>query len=718
MQQDMIQGRAMTIEEVFTGRQYQLDSYQRDYTWGRDDIRRLMDDLRKKFMANWSLGHDREEVASYQPYFLGPYVYHEEAHTTFLVDGQQRITTLHLMLIYLRELLRAQDLDDEATHLSGLIQSRKFGKAVYTLDIPDRGRFLAEVFSEPDYTLPDNAAGDLHRLWEGARVLQEEFPDELRSDALPYFVDWLLDGVCMVGIRAATSEQGWEIYESMNDRGVRLGPIDLLKSFLLSRIGGEKGGADKIWRQMVSDLAGIDVNAPSEFIKTFLIGRYADVSIEPGDAPTDIERINGSFHTWAKDNAERLGLHRSSDFQRLITDLAEYSERFRTVAAAATVYDSELQSIFFNAYNGIKAQAAPILAAVEPKDDSGTFKAKAKLIADYLDLLFARRSVNDLPSSGINSYAARLIERVRGGVSVDKLRTILAEEVSVLDYDFKSMKTYGLRSNNSGQVRYLLARLTGFVQTGCRLSDDMAAYLDVSRPYEIEHIWANHFERFQPETGTRAAFDSYRNRLGALLLLRKSDNASYQDLPYEKKVDYYQRQNQLAGALHTSHRERNPTFNKFAKQHKLDRLLRAFAKFDKKAIEERQILYQRLCELIWDPAVFGTLPTVATRRPDPTRTRTRARYDVTVADLIVKGLLPSNAQLVGLRRGERFHALALADGRIQVASGEIFRSLSGAGEFVLQTKACPGWNFWQADVDGGLVRLIDIRRDALERGLV
>jgi hypothetical protein len=200
--------------------------------------------------------------------------------------------------------------------------------------------------------------------------------------------------------------------------------------------------------------------------------------------------------------------------------------------------------------------------------------------------------------------------------------------------------------------------------------------------------------------------------------LRKSDNASYQDLPYETKVDYYQRQNQLAASLHTDHRQRNPTFNKFAKQHKLDGLLRAYVKFDKKAIDERQNLYQRLCELIWSPAIFGSLPVVSARRPDPTRTRTRARYDVTVADLIAKGFLGANAELVGIRRGQRFHAKALTDGRIQLASGETFRSLSGAGEFVLQAKACQGWNFWQAHVNGGLVRLIDIRRDALERGLV
>ncbi|MEU0130606.1 DUF262 domain-containing protein [Streptomyces sp. NPDC006289] len=724
MLENLIQSRAMTIEEVFTGRRYQLDTYQRDFTWSRTDVGRLVADLRKKFVSNWQLEHDREHVARYQSYFLGPYVYHEEAPVTYLVDGQQRITTLHLMLIYLRELLRAQELDGEADRLAGLIQTRRFGQAVHTLDIPERQQFLNEVFKDNGdaYSLPQNATGALRRLWDASRVFQEEFPEDLRGDALPYFVDWLLDGVCMVGIRAATSEQGWEIYESMNDRGVRLGPIDLLKSFLLSQIDNDPGGADVIWRRMVSELAGVDVNAPSDFLKTYLIGRFANVgaSEETDELSPDVERINGPFHAWVKENAQNMGLCRSSDYRKLIDDLADNARRYCTLAAVVSGYDSELSSIYFNSYNGMSIQAAPILAAVEQRDDSAVFKEKAKLVASYLDLVFARRLVNDLPCSGVHldREAVRLVGLLRGGVSVSRLREILAREVSALDYDFTGMDAYGLRSNNSRQVRYVLARLTGFVETACERGDDMRSYLDSRRSFEIEHVWANHFDRYQPETGTRAEFDSYRNRLGALLLLRKSDNASYQDLPYEEKVEYYQRQNHLAGALHSNHRERNSSFNKFAKAQKLDRLLRPFPKFDKKAIRARQDLYQRLCEIIWDPsAAFGSLVRPV-QRQDRSRTRTRARYDVAVTDLIAKGALPARARLVGRRRGEEFRAEVLHDGRIRVGSGETFGSLSAAGEFVLQTKSCPGWNFWRTRIGDLEVPLVEVRREALEKGLV
>jgi hypothetical protein len=65
-----------------------------------------------------------------------------------------------------------------------------------------------------------------------------------------------------------------------------------------------------------------------------------------------------------------------------------------------------------------------------------------------------------------------------------------------------------------------------------------------------------------------------------------------------------------------------------------------------------------------------------------------------------------------------FRSRVLDDGRIQVESGETFGSLSAAGEFVLRTKACPGWNFWHAELSDREVRLSEVRREALEKGLV
>src|ERR1700756_5307903 len=101
-----ISGQGMTVKGVFSGRRYQLDYYQRDYSWGREEVRQLVEDLHRRFTASYGTVDERSAVADYEPYFLGSFVYHDESGISFLVDGQQRATTLHILLIFLKRLLR------------------------------------------------------------------------------------------------------------------------------------------------------------------------------------------------------------------------------------------------------------------------------------------------------------------------------------------------------------------------------------------------------------------------------------------------------------------------------------------------------------------------------------------------------------------------------------------------------------------------------------
>ncbi len=63
---------------------------------------------------------------------------------------------------------------------------------------------------------------------------------------------------------------------------------------------------------------------------------------------------------------------------------------------------------------------------------------------------------------------------------------------------------------------------------------------------EVEHIFANDYDRHQEEFATQEEFSNIRNSIGGLLLLPKSFNASYNDSPYEVKVEQYYSQNILA----------------------------------------------------------------------------------------------------------------------------------------------------------------------------
>ena len=158
-------------------------------------------------------------------------------------------------------------------------------------------------------------------------------------------------------------------------------------------------------------------------------------------------------------------------------------------------------------------------------------------------------------------------------------------------------------------MRYLLSRMTGFLETGCGQPDLIGDYLGFGpsgRPYEIEHIWADHFGPYAEEVGTPERFRSVRNRFGALLLLPKEINAAFRDDPFSLKAEHYRAQNLLAKSLHPLCYERNPSFRRLMLRHGLTELFRPYPHtFGITSITERQRLYRTLCELIWDPVRLG-----------------------------------------------------------------------------------------------------------------
>ena len=90
-----------------------------------------------------------------------------------------------------------------------------------------------------------------------------------------------------------------------------------------------------------------------------------------------------------------------------------------------------------------------------------------------------------------------------------------------------------------------------------------------------------------------------RNRIGGLLLLPKSFNASYGDLKYEEKLPHYHGQNLLARSLHSTCYENNPGFLRFIQETGLP--FKPMTSFKSNEMKERSDLYLKLAEHIWNP---------------------------------------------------------------------------------------------------------------------
>ena len=117
--------------------------------------------------------------------------------------------------------------------------------------------------------------------------------------------------------------------------------------------------------------------------------------------------------------------------------------------------------------------------------------------------------------------------------------------------------------------------------------------------YEIERIWADHSGCHVEEFAHPSEFTEHCNHIGGLLLLPKSFNGSYGDLPYVEKHKHYLNQNLLACSLHEQAYDHNPGFRQFIAESGLP--FRAHAEFKKVLLDARQDLYRQFAERIWDP---------------------------------------------------------------------------------------------------------------------
>ena len=605
----LIDGTARTLRELFTGRKYGIEYYQREYAWTESNVVELLDDLTTRFLNEYVEGDERRKVASYRYYFLGPIITNLSEGTRYIVDGQQRLTTLTLLLIHLEHLTKDTEGAEKMEHL---VYSQRFGSLTFNIDVDERQDVMFAILDGSESFETDGKSESVRNIWERYQNIVEYFPEELMGESLVYFIDWLLERVVLVEIGTTDQEMALEVFETMNDRGMRLSNTDMLKGFLLNRIedSHQIEKANQLWRNRITELSDLEKNADSDFLKHWFRGQYADnIRERKKDAVSgDFDIIGTAFHKWVRDNNEKMGLYSSSDYRSFINhDFTRMSNRYKQLLQASGTMIPGLEHVFYNATIGITLQYLPIMAAITPEDDEEIFKQKARLIASYIDLYTARRMVNykNYGYSTIVYYMFILSKSVRRK-EPDLLRDILAKEVTRLPDSFDAVKDFRIHGQNRWRIKYLLSRMTAWIESECGDSDRFAEYVDGQRtnPYEVEHIWASKYAQYMDEFDDPDDFNRYRNRFGALLILPKDFNASYGAKKYEEKVEHYNIQNLLARSLHPLAYVNNPSFLRFVGETGLP--FKPYPDtFTKSDIEERQDLYRQICEKIWDPEKLG-----------------------------------------------------------------------------------------------------------------
>jgi uncharacterized protein with ParB-like and HNH nuclease domain len=611
-----IDARSKTIRELLEKTKYSIDFYQREYKWKKEHVTALLDDLETKFLSQYEEGHEPRKVQEYAHYFLGPIIVSRRNGTNSIVDGQQRLTTLTLLLIYINN-LQAETLKSDRSlrqvEIKSLIFSEKFGTKSFNIDVDERAACMEALFNNSPFN-PEGITESVNNILDRFNDIVQLFPEPLKNRTLPYFIDWLIECVDLVEVVAYSDDDAYAIFETMNDRGLRLSSAEMLKGYLLANIkdANQKRQANALWRKRTFEfleLADGDEKEAEEFFKDWLRSQYAEnIRERKKDAKNeDWESLGTRYHKWVRDEHKRLKLRESKDFAEFILrDFDFYSSISMKIWKSAMKLAPGLEYVYYNSENNFTLQDVLILAPIKPDDDANTIDKKIRLVAGYIDIFIARRVVNfrTLSYSSIVYTMFNLMKEIRHK-PVGDLVQLLKTKVGNMEEPFDGVKKFYMHQQNRRYVHLLLARITHHIAEKCGIDSDVLRYMDrtVKHPFEVEHIWANDYEQYKSEFSNEYEFADYRNRFGGLILLPDDFNKSYGKKGYKEKLDGYLGQNVLAKTLHPKWYENNPSFLTYKETSGLPFKPYPDA-FTRANLDERQELYRLICEEIWSPSRF------------------------------------------------------------------------------------------------------------------
>ena len=595
------------IFDVLNERKYTVDYFQREYSWEKKHIEQLVTDLTSTFLGIYTKGDNRAAVQHYNNYYLGPFVVASKDGMKSIIDGQQRLTSLTLFLIFLNN--RQKELGGKES-IEPMVFSEKYGQKSFNLQVEERKNCLEKLFLEGYYDVqPDDDESTISMANRYADI-EEAFPEEIKGEALPYFLDWLKYNVILIEITAYSDNNAYTIFESMNDRGLNLTSSEMLKGYILSRFSAPKDRekANLFWKKSIQSLHRHCKDEDQKFFQAWLRSQYAETirQSKSGSSNEDFEKIGTRFHSWFRDNLSKIGLKADSpeEFRTLVhEEMNYYLGAYLSILHAQKEEKPGWEHVFYHNKWGIADSLGfPLmLAPLKSTDSPDVMRQKINEVARFMETFAVRRSINfrKFGASSIRYTMYTLVKELRGK-DLDSLRTILKGKLNEMGEKFDGIAQFRLHGMNRYFVKFLLSRITSFIEQQSGTSTNFSTYFagQGTKPFEVEHIWADKFDEHRDEFEQQHDFNNYRNRIGDLVLLPQGTNQSYGAMSYGEKQKHYLKENLLVKSLHPKAYENNPNFIGMIKNLGVD--FKAHESFTKADIDERQALIQGLCKAIWE----------------------------------------------------------------------------------------------------------------------
>jgi hypothetical protein len=296
-----IYGAGRPIKEIFSRRfVFSVPRFQRPYAWAKEQAGELIDDL------TTFIGDGKKPLEELNPYFLGSIVLimEEGKSEAQIVDGQQRLTTLTILLAVLRKLLSSQTeyqsaltgfLYDKADPITGTppqyrLTLREQDKVFFRDNIQQEGGldnletlYLAGL-SDSQKKIRENALLFLEKL------------EKLDENTQIYLLRAIANNCFLVEISTPDLESAYRVFSVLNSRGLNLSHTDILKADIVGAIESEQDVYNSKWEEIEDEL-GREV-----FQSLFAYIRTIERKVKPQD--TILKEIQE--HVRPKDNPEHF----------------------------------------------------------------------------------------------------------------------------------------------------------------------------------------------------------------------------------------------------------------------------------------------------------------------------------------------------------------------------------------------------------------------------
>ncbi len=552
-----MEAKALTPRDLFDGKVcYEIPPFQRPYVWTEEDQwQPLWDDIARVSEAVITAGDDAEASKALSGHFLGAVVVKQlpsgagDPARLSVIDGQQRLTTLQLLLDAAQLVMELADCDEVAESIHELVlnNSKRFRGTSKRFKLwPSRvDRDAFEVVMDNDLDVPpaldDSRIVRAHRFfvdvmteWSSTSDATGQVTSKGRLAALATVLQQHLQ---IVAIDLAATDDDQLIFETLNDRGTPLLAADLIKNYVFQRcdeIGADVDAwGEKYWQDFDNDWWRDEIAQGRQlrsridlFLQYWLTMRIKDEI--PTDKVFDQFRKHASEHLAGMATAEaflarlRADADTFRDFAQLDPRSAQGSFYTRVVEALELgVFIPLLLWIITDAHPASPAQADRALAAVESWAVRRTLLRRTMKDVNRL-VVALLKELDHHPSSAVGEATVAYLEEQtadsRSWPTDDELLRFLPD-----------VKVYG--NIKQRRLRAILSGIELQLRTEKHEEVSLPAKLD------IEHVmpqgWRTYWQDGILQDPEACAERDFRlNTIGNLTLVTKSLNSTLSNRPW------------------------------------------------------------------------------------------------------------------------------------------------------------------------------------------